>query len=308
MTDSDRSLRQPIAIAPTSASAGFRRRTSGGRVWAAFQRDRAAATSLFFLLFVILATLAAPWISPSDPYDAVNSLRNAPPGTPGFLLGADSDGRDVLSRLIWGGRISLTVGVVPSVSAMLISLLLGTVTGYFGGWVDQIVMRVLDVFFAFPLVLLAIAIAGAFEPGLVTEILAIMIVLVPYISRLVRSSTVSVKELPFIEAAKAGGATPLDILVRYVLPNILTPVIAYTTTLIGLMIVVGSGLSFLGLGIQPPAADWGTMVSDGRVALKTAPHITIFPGILIGLVSLAFNFLGDGLTAMLDPRARRGQR
>jgi peptide/nickel transport system permease protein len=290
MTDSDRSLRRPIVIAPTGASTGVRRRTSGGRVWAAFQRDRAAATSLFFLLFVILATLAAPWISPSDPYDAVNSLRNAPPGTPGFLLGADSDGRDVLSRLIWGGRISLTVGVVPSVSAMLISLLLGTVTGYFGGWVDHIVMRVLDVFFAFPLVLLAIAIAGAFEPGLVTEILAIMIVLIPYISRLVRSSTVSVKELPFIEAAKAGGATPLDILVRYVLPNILTPVIAYTTTLIGLMIVVGSGLSFLGLGIQPPAADW----------------VTIFPGILIGLVSLAFNFLGDGLTAMLDPRARRG--
>ena len=302
MTDSDRSLHQPISITP----AGRQPRTSGSRLWAAFQRDGAAAASLFFLLFVILATLAAPWISPADPYDAVNSLRNAPPGTPGFLLGADSDGRDVLSRLIWGGRISLTVGVVPSVLAMLISLLLGTVTGYFGGWVDQVVMRILDVLFAFPLVLLAIAIAGAFEPGLLTEILAIMIVLIPYISRLVRSSTVSVKELPFIEAAKAGGATPLDILVRYVLPNILTPVIAYTTTLIGLMIVVGSGLSFLGLGIQPPAADWGTMVSDGRVALKTAPHITIFPGILIGLVSLAFNFLGDGLTAMLDPRARRG--
>jgi peptide/nickel transport system permease protein len=298
VTDTTRSPRQP----PFAA----RRRNSSRRLWGAFRRDRAAALSLFFLLFVILATLVAPWISPSDPYDAVNSLRNAPPGTPGFLLGADSDGRDVLTRLIWGGRISLTVGVVPSVLAMLISLVLGTITGYFGGWVDQVVMRVLDVLFAFPLVLLAIAIAGTLQPGLLTEILAIMIVLIPYISRLVRSSTVSVKELPFIEAAKAGGATPLDILVRYVLPNILTPVIAYTTTLIGLMIVVGSGLSFLGLGIQPPAADWGTMVSDGRVALKTAPHITIFPGILIGLVSLAFNFLGDGLTAMLDPRARRG--
>jgi peptide/nickel transport system permease protein len=297
VTDTARPPRQP----PSAA----RRRNSSGRLWGAFRRDRAAAVSLFFLLFVILATLAAPWISPSDPYDAVNSLRNAPPGTPGFLLGADSDGRDVLTRLIWGGRISLTVGVVPSVLAMLISLVLGTITGYFGGWVDQVVMRVLDVLFAFPLVLLAIAIAGTLQPGLLTEILAIMIVLVPYISRLVRSSTVSVKELPFIEAAKAAGATPLDILVRYVLPNILTPVIAYTTTLIGLMIVVGSGLSFLGLGIQPPAADWGTMVSDGRVALKTAPHITIFPGILIALVSLAFNFLGDGLTAMLDPRARR---
>lgn len=299
MTDIRRPLDEPIG------ATRLRRRGSGGRLWSAFQRDRAAAVSLFFLLFVILATLAAPWISPADPYDAVNSLRNAPPGTPGFLLGADSDGRDLLTRLIWGGRISLAVGIVPSVLAMLISLLLGTVTGYFGGWVDHVVMRLLDVLFAFPLVLLAIAIAGAFEPGLVTEILAIMIVLIPYISRLVHSSTVSVKELPFIEAAKAGGATPLDILVRYVLPNILTPVIAYTTTLIGLMIVVGSGLSFLGLGIQPPAADWGTMVSDGRVALKTAPHITIFPGILIGLVSLAFNFLGDGLTAMLDPRARR---
>jgi len=300
MTDMHRPLHE------AARGAGLRRRGSASRLWSAFQRDRAAAVSLFFLLLVTLATLAAPWISPADPYDAVNSLRNAPPGTPGFLLGADSDGRDVLTRLIWGGRVSLAVGIVPSVLAMLISLLLGTVTGYFGGWVDHVVMRVLDVLFAFPLVLLAIAIAGAFEPGLVTEILAIMIVLIPYISRLVHSSTVSVKELPFIEAAKAGGATPLDILVRYVLPNILTPVIAYTTTLIGLMIVVGSGLSFLGLGIQPPAADWGTMVSDGRVALKTAPHITIFPGILIGLVSLAFNFLGDGLTAMLDPRARRG--
>jgi ABC-type dipeptide/oligopeptide/nickel transport system permease subunit len=302
MTDSDRFLHPP----PVVASVAMQRRRNGGRLWGSFRRDPAATVSLFFLLFVILATLAAPWISPADPYDAVNSLRNAPPGTPGFLLGADSDGRDLLSRLIWGGRISLTVGVMPSVLAMLISLLLGTVTGYFGGWVDHVVMRVLDVLFAFPLVLLAIAIAGTLQPGLLTEILAIMIVLIPYISRLVRSSTVSVKELPFIEAAKAGGATPLDILVRYVLPNILTPVIAYTTTLIGLMIVVGSGLSFLGLGIQPPAADWGTMVSDGRVALRTAPHITIFPGILIGLVSLAFNFLGDGLTAMLDPRARRG--
>jgi ABC-type dipeptide/oligopeptide/nickel transport system permease subunit len=302
MTDSDRFLHPP----PVVASVAMRRRRNGGRLWGSFRRDPAATVSLFFLLFVILATLAAPWISPADPYDAVNSLRNAPPGTPGFLLGADSDGRDLLSRLIWGGRISLTVGVMPSVLAMLISLLLGTVTGYFGGWVDHVVMRVLDVLFAFPLVLLAIAIAGTLQPGLLTEILAIMIVLIPYISRLVRSSTVSVKELPFIEAAKAGGATPLDILVRYVLPNILTPVIAYTTTLIGLMIVVGSGLSFLGLGIQPPAADWGTMVSDGRVALRTAPHITIFPGILIGMVSLAFNFLGDGLTAMLDPRARRG--
>jgi peptide/nickel transport system permease protein len=267
--------------------------------------DRAAAVSLVFLVIVAALALAAPWIAPHDPYEAVNALRNAPPGTESFLLGGDSDGRDVLSRLLWGGRISLLVGVLPCLLAMAASLVLGTLTGYFGGWVDHVVMRILDIFFAFPLVLLAIAIAGSLEPGLLTEILAIMIVLIPYISRLVRTATLTVKERPFIEAARAGGATQTAILLRYVLPNILTPVIAYTTTLIGIMIVVGSGLIFMGLGKQPPNADWGTMVAEGRTALTRAPHITIFPGLIICLVSLAFNFLGDGLTAVLDPRAGR---
>jgi peptide/nickel transport system permease protein len=288
----------PISEPPQTAGTAF-------RLWDSFRADRAALVSLIFIALVIVLAVAAPLISPHDPYAAINTLRNAPPGTGPYMLGADSEGRDVLARLIWGGRISLLVGILPPLIAMLVSLVLGTVTGFFGGWVDHIVMRVLDVLFAFPLVLLAIAIAGSLQPGLLTEILAIMIVLVPYISRLVRTATITVKEQPFIEAARACGATEAGILLRYVLPNILSPVIAYTTTLIGLMIVVGSGLSFLGLGVQPPAADWGTMVSDGRVALSTAPHITIFPGIAIALVSLAFNFLGDGLTALLDPRLRR---
>jgi peptide/nickel transport system permease protein len=291
----------------TLPAARNRRRPSAlRRVGGAFASDRAAAVSLVFLLLVIALALAAPWISPHDPNEAINQLRNAPPGTDTYLLGADSDGRDILSRLLWGGRISLLVGVLPCLLAMLVSLVLGMVTGYFGGWVDHIVMRILDIFFAFPLVLLAIAIAGSLEPGMLTEILAIMIVLIPYISRLVHTATLSVKEQPFIEAARAGGAGRTAILLRYVLPNILTPVIAYTTTLIGIMIVVASGLSFLGLGTQPPHADWGTMVSDGRTALTRAPHITLFPGVVICLVSLAFNFLGDGLATMLDPRARRG--
>jgi ABC-type dipeptide/oligopeptide/nickel transport system permease subunit len=285
--------------APTQTSG------AGIRLWDSFRRDRAALISLVFIVVVLVLALAAPLISPHDPYAAINSLRNAPPGVGPYLLGADSEGRDELSRLIWGGRISLMVGVLPPLAAMLISLIVGTVTGFFGGWIDHVVMRVLDVLFAFPLVLLAIAIAGSLQPGLLTEILAIMIVLVPYISRLVRTATITVKEQPYIEAARACGGTEAGIMLRYVLPNILAPVIAYTTTLIGLMIVVGSGLSFLGLGVQPPAADWGTMVSDGRMTLSTAPHITILPGIAIALVSLAFNFLGDGLTAFLDPRMRR---
>lgn len=273
--------------------------------WAAFSKDRAAVVSLIFLSIVLLIAIIAPYVSPYGPDEAINTMRNAAPGAEGFVLGADSHGRDVLTRLFWGGRISLLVGIAPTLGAMVISLVLGVVAAYFGGWVDQVIMRTLDVLFAFPLVLLAIAIAGALNPGAFTEILAIMIVLVPYISRLVRTSTLTVKAQPYVEAARAGGATVTTIIFRFILPNMLSPVIVYTTTLIGLMIVVGSGLSFLGLGVQPPAADWGTMVSDGRVVLKKAPHVTIFPGIAIVTVSLAFAFLGDGLREALDPKAIR---
>ena len=280
-------------------------RRRAGRHWAAFARDRAAVVSLVFLVVVLLAALFAPYISPHDPYDAAREMRNAPPGSAGFLLGADSNGRDILTRLLWGGRISLLVGILPTLSAMVISLLLGISAGYLGGVVDQAIMRTLDVLFAFPLVLLAIAIAGVLQPGVATQIVAIMVVLVPYISRIARTATLQVKEQPYIEAARAGGAGEAAIIVRYVFPNMISPVLVYTTTLIGLMIVVGSGLSFLGLGVQPPAADWGIMVSDGRVVLSKAPHVTIFPGLVIVLVSLAFNFVGDGLREALDTKTRR---
>jgi peptide/nickel transport system permease protein len=280
-------------------------RHRAGRHWAAFARDRAAVVSLVFLVLVLLAALFAPYISPHDPYDAVREMRNAPPGSAGFLLGADSNGRDILTRLLWGGRISLLIGILPTLSAMAISLLLGISAGYLGGVVDQAIMRTLDVLFAFPLVLLAIAIAGVLQPGVATQIVAIMVVLVPYISRIARTATLQVKEQPYIEAARAGGAGEAAIITRYVFPNMISPVLVYTTTLIGLMIVVGSGLSFLGLGVQPPAADWGIMVSDGRVVLSKAPHVTIFPGLVIVLVSLAFNFVGDGLREALDTKTRR---
>ena len=299
-----RTERDAIAAAAPEAAAGERRRRTV-LAWSAFANDRAAVVSLFLLLIVTLAALFAPYISPHDPFEAVNTMRNAAPSSEGFLLGADSNGRDILSRLIWGGRTSLLVGVAPTFLAMAISLILGLAAGYLGGWVDQAIMRTLDVLFAFPLVLLAIAIAGVLRPGVGTEIIAITVVLVPYISRIVRTSTIQVTAQPYIEAALAGGAGPWAIVLRYVLPNMISPVIVYTTTLVGLMIVVGSGLSFLGLGVQPPAADWGAMVSDGRVVLKKAPHVTVFPGLLIVVVALAFNFVGDGLRDALDPKAVR---
>ncbi len=273
------------------------------RAWSAFARDRAALVSLIFLVLVILVAVLADFVSPHDPFEAERMMRNKPPLTEGYLLGSDSNGRDILTRLFYGGRISLLVGFLPTFLATLASLLLGLLAGYFRGWIDQLIMRVLDAFFAVPLVLLAIAIAGVLQPGVVTEIIAITVVLIPYISRIVRTSTLGVTAQPYIEAARAGGAGHGAIILRYVLPNMISPVIVYSTTLVGLMIVVGSGLSFLGLGVQPPAADWGTMVSDGRVVMTKAPHATIFPGLVIVLVALAFNYLGDGLRDALDPRA-----
>jgi len=292
-----------MTSATESETSSPRRPGRLARTWSAFARDRAALISLIGLLTVVILAIFAPYFSPHDPYEAARLMRNQPPLTEGYWLGSDSNGRDILTRLLYGGRISLLVGFAPTLIATLISLVLGLLAGYFGRWVDQMIMRTLDALFAVPLVLLAIAIAGVLQPGVITEIVAITVVLVPYISRIVRTSTLGVTAQPYIEAAKAGGAGEATIIIRYVLPNMISPVIVYATTLVGLMIVVGSGLSFLGLGAQPPAADWGTMVSDGRVVLKKAPHATIFPGLVIVLVALAFNFVGDGLRDALDPRA-----
>ena len=277
------------------------------RKWrlAAFARNRAALVASLGLLLLVLAVLLAPWLSPFDPYAADNLMRYAPPGTGGHWLGMDEQGRDMLARLLWGGRVSLLVGIVPVVLASAAGLLLGLVSGYAGRMTDQVIMRTLDVLFAFPMVLLAIAIAGVLTPGIATEIISITVVLVPYVGRLARTSTLAVAAQPFVEAARAAGASPVALLARYITPNVLPPLLVYATTLIGLMIVVGSGLSFLGLGVQPPTADWGAMVAAGRVVLRRAPHVTIIPGVVIVAVSLAFNFVGDGLRDALDPRAAR---
>ena len=291
------------AIVPAGAPV----RPARPRNWrlAAFARDRAALVAASILLLVVLASAAAPWISAHGPYEADNLLRFAPPGTPGHLLGTDQQGRDEMARLLWGGRVSLTVGIVPTLCASVIGLALGMVAGMLRGLVDHVIMRTLDVLFAFPIVLFAIAFAGAMTPGIGTEVLAITVVLIPYLGRVARTATLGVMAMPYIEAARAAGGSRIAIALRYVFPNVLSPIIVYATTLMGLMIVVGSGLSFLGLGVQPPTADWGAMVADGRVVLRRAPHVTIIPGVAILLVSLFFNFLGDGLRDALDPRTGR---
>jgi peptide/nickel transport system permease protein len=280
---------------------------SSRRFWRtrSFCRNRAAVTAAVFLALVVLAVVLAPWLSGRGPDDADNLARLAPIGTPGYLLGTDQQGRDMLARLLYGGRVSLLVGIVPVLVAGAIGLALGLVAGYTRGFVDQVIMRCLDVVFAFPIVLLAIAIAGAMRAGMETEIISITVILIPYFARLSRTATEGVVPMPFIEAARAAGGSPATIMLRYVLPNVFSPVLVYATTLMGIIIVVGSGLSFLGLGVQPPAADWGGMVADGRVVLRRAPHVTVEPGLVILAVSLAFNFLGDGIRDALDPRTIR---
>ncbi|HXJ79843.1 MAG TPA: ABC transporter permease [Candidatus Methylomirabilis sp.] len=270
-----------------------------------FLRDRQAVIGLLIIAITGGAALLAPLISPYDPLTSESVGRLAPIGTPGHLLGTDEQGRDILSRLIWGGRASLLVGILPTVAAGIVALGLGLLAGYLGGAVDHGIMRGLDVFFAFPLVLLAIAIVGVIGPGMGNQMFALAVVLVPYSTRVVRTATLSVKPLEFVEAARALGAGNGRLIGCHLLPNVLPPLLVYTSTLVGMMIVASAGLSFLGLGVQPPTPDWGVMVGNGRLVIYRAAHVVTIPGVVIVITALAFNFIGDGLREALDPRARR---
>jgi peptide/nickel transport system permease protein len=273
--------------------------------WTAIVADRPALVGLIFIAAVVLVSAGAPLWSPYDPTVSVDGPRLAPPFTAGHPLGIDGEQRDVLARLLWGGRISLVSGVVPTAAATAVSLALGATAAYAGGAVETVVMRSMDILFAFPSALLAIAIAGALGPNERNQMLAIWIVLIPYITRVVHDSVRSVTVLPYIEASRSLGTSTWSMLVRHVIPNAFPPVLAYSTTLVGMMMVLSSGLSFLGLGVQPPTADWGAMVRDAKDVLSVAPWLSTLPGVLILLTALAFNYLGDGLSDALDPRRRR---
>ena len=296
----------PVAGASVQAEAQAYRRTSElAMFWEALRRDKLSIASAVVIGAVALAALFAPWISPYDPNFADSALRLKPIGTAGHILGLDGQGRDILSRLIWGGRVSLATGIVPVAIAGLLSILLGLIAGYLGGKTDAVIMRTLDVFFAFPQVLLGIAIAGFLGPGMMNVMISIGVVLSPWITRVAYTAVRSAKGQQYVEMAKACGANQWQIMFIHILPNCLSPVIVYSTTIVSVMIVLGAGFSFLGLGVQPPTADWGVMISDGRTYLSNAPHVSVVPGIVLVTVSMAFNLLGDGFRDALDPRLRR---
>jgi peptide/nickel transport system permease protein len=268
------------------------------------RRDHVALAGAIFLVLVAVVSLMAPVLAPHDPIETNLSMRLAPPGTPDYPLGADELGRDMLSRLIWGGRISLLIGFSAVMVAMILGVGIGLLAGYFGGWTDSVVMRLIDVLMAFPAILLAITIVASLGPGLRNAMLAVSIVGIPYYARIVRGNTLSLREQEFIQAARVTGAPKTRIMFRHVFPNTMAPLIVAATLDVGWFIMAAAGLSFLGLGAQPPTAEWGVMLSTGRQFIRNAPHLSILPGSAIFLVVLALNFLGDGLRDALDPRLR----
>jgi peptide/nickel transport system permease protein len=260
--------------------------------------------AVVLLLTLALVVVGAPITAPRDPLRQESSMRLSPPLTPGYPLGADGLGRDILSRLIWGGQISLVVGVVPVVLAALAGITIGTLGGFYGGRLDNVLMRCLDVIFAFPAILLALAIVATLGPSIFNAMLAITVVAIPSFARLIRASVLTLKEQAFVEAARALGAGGGRIVLRHIWPNSLSTVVVYGTLEVGKTVVFAAGLSFLGLGVQPPTPEWGAMLADGRQVLAVAPHVSTVPGLLIFLVTVGLNIVGDALRDALDPHAR----
>ena len=266
-------------------------------------RQRGAVLGLAILAALALMALAAPWLSPRDPIKTSPREALQAPG-PRFLLGSDQYGRDVASRALHGARLSLTVGLISVSIAVGLGTPVGLMSGYYGGRVDGFVMRVVDVLLAFPGILLALAIVSVLSPGLNNVMIAVGLSAVPNYARLVRASVLSAREQLYVEAARALGSRDLSIVTRYILPNVVAPLIVTGTLGLGTAILSAAALSFLGLGSQPPQPEWGRMLSEGRDYLREAWWISTVPGLGIMLTVLAMNLLGDGLRDVLDPRLK----
>jgi len=265
-------------------------------------KDRATLVAGTLLLLIALSALLAPWIAPHDPSAGAIRLRLATVGTPSHLLGTDEQGRDMLSRLLWGGRMTLVAGLTPVVVAFLVGTVLGVIAGYAGGLINTLVMRTMDIFYAFPAVLLAIAISGALGPGLPNTLISLSIVFIPRVVRVAESATVQVKGLEYIAAAKASGASVWQIQRHHLLANILGPVLVFASTQVSLSIILAAGLSFLGLGVTPPAAEWGLMLNTLRQSIYVNAVVPALPGLAIFVTSMAFNLVSDGLRDAMEIR------
>ncbi|MDT8897966.1 MAG: ABC transporter permease [Thermanaerothrix sp.] len=286
-----------------SLEPALRERRLSERVFFRLLRHRLALVGIILTVIIVIMAIFAEVIAPYDPLEIHLKDRLQPPSA-AHIMGTDHLGRDIFSRVVYGARISLQVGVVSVALGTIVGLFVGMAAGYLGRSVDTVLMSIMDAIYAFPAILLALALVAAFGQGLVTVMTAIAIVRIPIFARTVRSSILSEKEKEYVEAARCIGQREWLILFRHILPNILAPLIVVTTTYFAAAIVVEASLSFLGLGVPPPAASWGVMLNDGRKYMEQAPYVVIYPGLAISLAVLGFNLLGDGLRDVLDPRLR----
>ncbi|MBX9751282.1 MAG: ABC transporter permease [Roseococcus sp.] len=269
-------------------------------VWKRLKRDPVTIFCASVLFVMLLMIIFAPFITPHDPFQGSMMRRLRPIGTEGYILGTDELGRDMLTRLIYGGRLSWFMGIVPVALAFVIGTFLGVVAGFTGGKLNMLIMRVTDVFYAFPSVLLAVAISGALGAGILNAILALTLVFVPPIIRVAESVTTGVRNLDFVDAARASGASAFTIVRVHVLGNVLGPIFVYSTSLISVCMILASGLSFLGLGTRPPEAEWGLMLNTLRTAIYVQPWVAVLPGVCIFVTSICFNLVSDGLRQAMD--------
>ena len=289
--------RGAVAIGPAG-------RSGVAEVARLFRKSGSAVFGLVLVVALGAAAVLAPLLAPHNPDTIDTARRLARPFTVGHPLGTDEFGRDLLSRLLYGARTSLVVGLAATALAAAAGSGLGLLAGFVGRWVDQVVMRSIDTLMAFPYFLLAIAIIATLGPGLVNGMVAVAIVNIPFYGRIVRATVLAVKQTEYVEAARALGLSELRLSLSHVLRNCLAPIVVAVTLNVGGMITALAGLSFLGLGVQPPTSDWGSMLSSSRQYMNVAPHVAALPGLAIFLAVLGFNLLGDGLRDALDPRLR----
>ena len=272
-------------------------------VWRRLRRSKTAILGLLIVGLYLLCATIGPLCAPYDPYFQDLGLSYLKPCA-AHLLGCDEFGRDILSRLLYGARVSAVIQFWTVMISLMFGVLLGSVSGYLGGRTDEIIMRFIDIMMAFPGILLALAIVAVLGPSLVNLIIAIGINSIPGFSRVARGAVISIKKNDYVTAARAIGESEISILLRYVLPNAISPIIVQTTMRMGTVLLTAAGLGFLGLGVQPPVPEWGSMLSAARIYLRSAPHIAVIPGITIMIVVLGFNFFGDGLQDALNPRLK----
>jgi peptide/nickel transport system permease protein len=279
-----------------------------GGAWRWLVRRPMLSVGLGVVLLIVIVAILAPVLPLRDPNITAPARRLGAPGASAYVLGTDQLGRDLLSRLIWGARVSITVAVIAAAVAFVIGGAVGLIAGYYGSVIGTVLMRLIDILMAFPYVLLAIALVAALGPGLLNALIAIAIVNISFYARGVRAAVLVVRRMAFIEAAHAIGASDWRVLVREVFPSIAPPVLVFVTLNIGALIVETAGLSFIGLGAQPPTADWGTMLADGRQFMMTAPHVAAIPGVAVLALVWGLNMVGDGLRDMLDPTLAHATR